>query len=94
VVHREQDLVRELEAPVPEGFLEQIVGSGHRADERVLDGQDAGIGIAVPDRGHDILHLAARNRFELGPPAAGGGFAEGAHGPLDGYAHTLSAPRG
>jgi hypothetical protein len=91
VMNRQHHLVGEPQIPVSEGFLEQVVGRGDRADERVLDWENPGLGRAVTNGRDDVLHFAAGNGLEVGPPPASGRLAEGARGSLDCYAHLADS---
>ena len=92
VVHRQQGLVRQRQRAVAEGFVQQVVGGGDGADQRVLDREAAGIGASLTHRRHRVRDLAAGDGFEVGPPASCRRFAEGAVGALDRYAHWGHAP--
>ena len=92
VMHGEQNLMGEAKRPVSEGLLEEVVGGGDRADQRVLDGKAPGIRRARPYRGNHVLRLPAGQGGHLRPAAARRRVAEGAMGALDRNAHTYSLP--
>ena len=66
VMHREQHLVRQVQRAVAEGLVQQVVGGGDRADQRVLDREAAGIGSSLADRRHHVRDLAAGNGSSSG----------------------------
>jgi hypothetical protein len=94
VMHRQQRLVRQRQRAVAEGFVQQVVRRGDGTDQRVLDGEAAGIGASLAHGGDSVRHLAAGNRLKVGPSAPSRRFAERAVGALNRYAHLGHAPLG
>ena len=86
-MNRMQDLVGQSQGAVAKSLMEQIVGSGDRSDERVLDRQTSGVGLALTHRRHHILHLAAGQHHEIRPAATSRGLAERSLRALNGNAH-------
>ena len=88
VEHRQEDLVREMQGPVAERLVQEVVRRRHGAEERVLDREAARVGAVLPHRRHDIAHLAARHDRRLRPAPLRGRFGEGPVRPLDGNPHV------
>jgi hypothetical protein len=87
VVNRVKDLVRQMECAIAEGLVKEVVGGRDRPDEGVLDRETAGLGAALANSSHNVLDVPARQRFELGPATARGGFTERPVRALNGDTH-------
>jgi hypothetical protein len=75
-MYRVENFVGEVEPPVAERLMQQVIGRGDRSDQGVLDRKAAGVCPAVTHGGHNVLHVPAGKRLEIRPAPSSGSLAE------------------